>query len=247
MSTGKRLPTAAESFASIAADPSSLRSFLACIGSSDAPSRTRAAQLLDDCESVCDVGCGPAVLYETLVRRRSDPASGDDVDGDPVAPRPLRYVGVDPVQELLHLAQSRVPAAIDVTGTAAADVTSQAETGERHALVLDEPAGYLARCVRGFDGVVLRHVVEHLAEPWALLSAAAVATRGVLVVVVSQATREHGMPSSVMTDHHLGAMRWSHWRPRLLRHVADYGLELVRHESGSPLVVREELFAWCRP
>lgn len=237
MSTGKHVRTAAESFDAIAADPASLRSFLACIGSSDAPSRVRAAQLSDDHARVLDVGCGPAVMFETLQDRRT-----------PVA-APLSYVGVDPVDGFLALAQARVPAAIDVTGSATADVDSLAEIRSPHALVLDDPAAYLNRCrPRSFDAVLMRHVVEHVPDPLPLLRAAARAARRLVVVVVSQETRSAGIPRSLLTDTHLGALRWSHWRPDLLATMArdEPSWSLHAHEQGPPLVVREELFAWVR-
>lgn len=239
MSTGRHVPTAAESFESIASDPMALRSFLACIGSSTAPSRVRAAELVAAalCESVVDVGCGPAVLFDTL---RECEAVG-----------PFRYVGVDPVEELLHIAQGRIAA------TVLLDVSRENVDGADggHLLVLDDPLAYLARhrkgcgvaaCPSRFDAAIVRHVIEHLPDPLPLLEAAAGAATRLVVVVVSQETRAAGLPRPVLTDAHLGAMRWSHWRRDITATMERLGWTLKTHEQGPPLVVREELFAWVR-
>lgn len=235
MSTGKHVPTAAESFDAIAADPASLRSFLACIGSSAAASRMRAAGLICEslCNSVVDAGCGPGLFFRTLA----------DVCVGTLVPQ---YVGVDPVAKLLAIAADTYTLPIEPVIR-----TSPCAFGpgwSTHYLVHGDPLAQLAGAERCADAVLLRHVVEHVPDPLPLLRAAARAARRLVVVVVSQETRSAGIPRSLLTDTHLGALRWSHWRPDLLAMMAreEPSWSLYAHEQGPPLVVREELFAWVR-
>ncbi len=231
MVTGKPELSAADAFRTIARDPTALRSFLQGIGNEHAPSRLRAADLLLNCESVADVGCGPALMWNALA------ACGWRG----------RYVGADPVEELLHLAQKHVPAAIDVTRAADGLVRSH-DIGQPHALVLDDPTAFLKRCrTSRFAGVLLRHVLEHLPEPWQLLQAAADATSQRLVVVLSRSTRvAGGITMPLLTDRYLGALRWSHWRPTLMAVAESRGLECTQHVRGDGLVADEELFVFDR-
>jgi hypothetical protein len=287
MSTGKPPPDPAKSFEAIARDPAKLRTFLACIGSSDAPSRRRAAVLLDDCESVCDVGCGPGVLFESLHDRRRSPGHLRDrkaaatargapnlVDG--AGPNPFVYVGLDPVAQLVDIAKNRLRSLVgptfNVFGTRQDGWSNKSmldewalEGSSAHALFAVDPLEALRRFADGerrrnllglksrrFDGVVLRHVLEHLAHPWSLFEAAASSCADVLIVIVSQETRSAGLSQSIITDAHLGAVRWSHWRPTMLFAGESNGFALHNHETEShisnphSLAIREELFCWRR-
>lgn len=240
MSTGNRTDpfNAAASFQAIAADPERLRSFLACIGDEQAPSRQRAAALLSDCESVADVGCGPAVMRGAL-------------DGWPAwrAGR-RRYVGADTCRQLLDYGAMNYGLPLRERPVDCADPWVPlvlASSPGSFLLELDGETFLRQAGARSFDGVLLRHVLEHLQHPHALFGAALEAARRRVVVVLSQASRAHGIVGPLMTDRHLGAMRWSHWRPQLVAAAARAGFVLADYRLGPPdLVVREELLAWER-
>lgn len=251
---------ATAAFAAIAANPPALRTFLACVGNGQAPSRLRAAAAMTDCRTILDVGCGPAVFFATLLEQRQHDAAGGGA---------WRYFGVDPVRELLELARGRgmflddsrrpgaLRAAIEGERVArAAGLPFVVELGEPSTaptsamLVAGDPLEQLEQLGdASVDGVVVRHVLEHLHSPHALLAHAARVARRCLVVALSQETRTAGTPLlPLVTDRHLGALRYSHWRPTLLQTVAAEGLQLVEHRRGEAdgLVVREELFTWHR-
>lgn len=247
MTTGQRDPfDPVTSFQAIARDPVQLGSFLACIGNAHAPSRRRCVDLLAICESVVDLGCGPGVLVDAFAAVGRGPG---DAGG-------IRYVGVDSSAELLQLAATR-------TGLPLASTVTPPQT--LRLLVEDGPSAFLlcnaVEAMSGFaastevpprpalaDAVVVRHVLEHLREPDHLLAMAAAAARRRLVVVLSQESRAHGLAGPLLTDTHLGAARWSHYRPQLLRVTEAAGLQLERRETHADgLVVREELLAFVRP
>lgn len=222
-------PTAAETFGNIARDRRALCSFLAGIGNERAPSRVRAAEFFHDCETVVDVGSGPCVSYQTLRESRAGVGASPGVDGDPDAP--LRYVGVEPVADLAALAcaQQGLRPVSPSNGTLPplADVIAANGSSVVHA---PNVAGFLATGARSADGVLVRHVLEHLpaADACVLLAIASAVARRKLFVAISAATRVDGLSRSLVTDTFLGAWRWSHWRPALLR-------ELGLDRDGKPI------------
>lgn len=250
MATGIPPSDAPGAFLAIASDPAAMRSFLGSIGDAHAASRLRIVQLLEPCDNVLDVGCGPAVTYSALRWHRQDPN------------RNWLYCGIDPVRAMLEAArtESRLP----ILELHERWDGEQIRTA-RGLVVVPWPfenASHILRhgdYSRGAcmppcaDGVVLRHVLEHLQEPRPLLESCARSVRpgGRLVVVLSQETHSVGLPLSLLTDRHLGACRWSHYRPALYEALAGAGVPggwrlVARESSADGLTVREELFCWER-
>lgn len=266
----QQFPSAAEAFRAIATDPGKLRTFTACIGDELHPSRKRIAQLLArwfvDLRasvsasglqtygwprrlSVLDVGCGPAVLRRSL--------------GEQFEPHQLRYVGVDPVLSLLERADCREFSLWDVARDGPLP-RLQFDDGWRDLLVAisddGDPAmvtmapgesGWNQRlpfscAVPQFDAVVVRHVLEHLAKPGPLLAECCMLARSKLILVFSQATHATGLDQSLLTDQHLGAPRWSHWRTSVEELVGRLQFDVQAIEAGPPLVPREELWHCVR-
>lgn len=192
--------------------------FVADIGPAGAPSRLRAAAALSDCASILDVGCGPGVFRATL-------ALADD------RVKLERYVGVDPVGEMLPW---RGPS----------NANPEAEFHETHAesLPFEDQA---------FHGVLLRHLLEHLEDPYpALREAARVCSRS-LVLVFSQWPRDGA--KSILTDAHLKVLRWSHGTPILMAELKRAGFAMVTVENFQPtpkgrarLVPRESIWICSR-
>ena len=246
MATGKPPSNAPGAFSAIASDEAAMRSFLGSIGDAHAPSRVAIAQLLERCDDVLDIGCGPALTFAALQWHRQG--------------RSWRYCGVDPVRAMLEAAQTwpRLPilelrerldgeqvqrlGGLVVIPWPFENAMSVLRVGEYSREAGEPPCA---------DGVVLRHVLEHLQDPAPLLRSAARSVRsgGRLVVVLSQASRTAGLPLPLLTDCHLGARRWSHWRPALFQAIAGAVVgghwHLVQRQTQyEGLHVREELMCW---
>lgn len=166
--------------------------FVAGIGPAGAPSRVRAAEALRMCQSILDVGCGPGVFLTTLQLHE-----GGHFER-PRAARLERYVGVDPVAEMLPwrgYSRAQVP-----------DVEAEFHQGDAEDLPYGDGE---------FRGVLLRHVLEHLEDPIPALREALRVSSGMVVLVFSQWPRDGW--KSILTDQYLGALRWSHGAPMLRR------------------------------
>lgn len=257
MATGKPPSDAPGAFSAIATDPSAMRSFLGSIGDAHAASRQRICELLEPCDHVLDIGCGPAVTFCALQQHRQRDR-GNTIDGG----RQWSYCGVDPVRAMLEAARTypRLPI------LAERERLDGEEVRRTGGLVVvpwpfENASHVLRHCEYSkgpgeppcADGVVLRHVLEHLQDPAPLLRSAARSVRpgGRLVVVLSQASRAVGLPLPLLTDCHLGARRWSHWRPTLHQAIAGAIVgaswkavaNLTQYEG---LHLREELMCWER-
>lgn len=264
MATGIPPSDAPGAFLAIARDEASMRSFLGSIGDAHAASRVRICELLEPCDHVLDVGCGPALTYSALAWHRSPPkySAADDVVAR-VQPRNWLYCGIDPVRAMLEASEGglgRMPI-LELN-----ERLDDEQLRRAHGLVVVPWPFEVNRCVLRHgeysrppnsppcaDGVVLRHVLEHLQDPAPLLQSCARSVRpgGRLVVVFSQETHGAGFPLSLLTDRHLGACRWSHYRPAIYAALAGAGVpggwrkvSHLTHADG--LVVREELLCWER-
>lgn len=129
-------------------------------------------------------------------------------------PDPLaRYVGVDAVEEML-------PESANLPGP-----PPTVEWIEAKAESLPFEAGE-------FEGVVVRHLLEHLEDPYEVLREAARVCSRIVVLVFSQWPRNGG--KSMISDAYLKAIRWSH-PERLLRAELDRaGFQAVAEERYDP-------------
>lgn len=250
MATGIPPSDAPGAFLAIARDQAAMRSFLGSIGDAQAASRLHICQLLETCDHVLDVGCGPALTHSALAWHR---------DG---AQRDWLYCGIDPVRTMLEVAQSdRNFPVLELNERLDEDhvrrlhglpVVPWPFEVNRHVLRHGEYSRppNSPPCA---DGVVLRHVLEHLQDPAPLLQSCARSVRpgGRLVVVFSQETHAAGLPLPLLTDRHLGACRWSHYRPAIYAAIAGAGVpggwrKVAHLTHADGLVVREELICWER-
>lgn len=183
----------------------------------------RAANAFAKAKAILDVGCGPGVFFDTLTAAR-EPGTFD-------------YVGIEPVLQLADQARQRCGIEASAPTRGVTIVHDANPTGLLEFMAADAP--HRPR----FDAVLVRHVLEHLREPWQLLAAAANVCGGTLVVVLSRETRLQGIPQPLLTDRELGALRYSHWRLTLLQVIASRGFyvhERATHADG--LVPHEEYF-----
>lgn len=182
-------------FDEIAGDPKLLAEFRTAIGDPLAPSRVRAAQDLRGCRTILDVGCGLGTFHETLCAH--PPADG------------WSYTGVDSSPAMVRAARA--------VGLEARRVTIERDAVAQ--LTRDDGTGYLAELApHGWDGALVRHVLEHMLDPRAALATILDLARLRVVLVFSQWPTDG--PLRILTDSHMGVPRWSH-----PRHVLDQVIE----------------------
>jgi len=123
----------------------------------------------------------------------------------------IRYQGIDPVARMFQYAPIGCP---------------ELEVGRAEELPYESES---------LDGVLLRHVLEHLANPRDALAEAVRVCRRDLVVVFSQWTNDR---RQLLTDAHLRAARFSHVAGHLLN--AAKPLELIARFRWTPTGLRDE-------
>lgn len=119
------------------------------------------------------------------------------------------------------------------------------ELDNEHRLVLLDPKARLPFMASHFSFVHVRHLLEHLPLQEAvtmLVEAFRIAHREV-VFTLSQFSHTLGS-SSILTDGHLGAQRWSHPRATLEVVIREAGFHLIERQRTR--TVREELWICCR-
>lgn len=187
--------------------------FIAGIGPAGAPSRKRAAEALTYCKSILDVGCGPGVFLTTLQ----------------LIPRAVvldRYVGVDAVADMLP----EVPKAVTIQVEGEPDVPEVIIEGT--VIFQHCTADKMPYADRDFEGVLVRHLLEHLENPLPVLKEACRLCSRTLVIVFSQWPRMSGR--SLPTDAYLGAPRWAHPEQTLELAIRIAGFRRIDKELFNP-------------
>lgn len=182
--------------------------FQAAIGDPCAPSRLRAARDLCDCLTILDVGCGLGTFFQTLLHHATP------------TPEHWRYVGIDQSQNMLDIA---------FLGT------SGREQGRLCTADIDQPHPDQFDHLRAFgpyDGVLVRHVLEHLFDPRrALRNVLGLAAKRV-VLIFSQAPTANVF--RVLTDTDMGVTRWAHPEHVLREWIAREGFTITLADSYRP-------------
>lgn len=214
----------AERFDTIAREPSAFQEFTGGIGDARAPSRILAREAVLGARDVLDVGCGPAVFFDTL---HDSPAW----EGT--------YVGADTSAAMIDHAVRRLGA-------------SRRYAADRCHLVtmpLVDERTRLAWNDCSFDAVVCRHVLEHLSHPLPLLHELARVCRSTLVLVFSQAPLQFQAEGIRIADQQLGVPRFAHRASDLLPVLDDWTVTMRRHDprdklspTGGGLLAREALW-----
>ena len=101
-----------------------------------------------------------------------------------------------------------------------------------------------------FEGVLVRHLLEHLKDPRKVLEEACRVCSRTLVVVFSQLPNQYST-KQIRADNYLGAERWSHPSGGLEAVISCAGFRKIDKENYSPdqkhrLIPRESVWTCSR-
>lgn len=178
--------------------------FVKAIGDSDAKSRRLIAKHCRDGDSILDVGCGPGLQFYTLKRQLPEAT--------------FEYTGIDASRTMIshaakYLEGSTFPP--DSVTLIPVDVFNMQPFKDR-----------------SYSVVIVRHLLEHVAQPYAVIRECARMCSDRLLIVFSQAPTHS--PVAIATDSHFGVPRFAHPISRISQALEASGFSRVCVTDFSP-------------